>query len=279
MRAMSWVLAGAVTLALQGVAWGLPIYAASFVTESLWRVDLEPVPPGAVEVGAFGANFTEGGLSFSSEGLLYGVFAGSIDALYEIDITTGEATQVGALGYDDISAIAFDPEDVLFGIDSVTDRLITVDPTTGAGAPFGDGDMGIVIGPVAGMTFGPDGTLYMVDNENASLYAFYDIASGDDTATLVGELGINKPTGLTFVLEDGGLALFVVDEADEPGVASELYRVEITRDGVALEWVELDPSLPDGVGGLAGIIPEPATFVLLVCGGLAIRGKRRYKRR
>ena len=288
MKWASCLMAGAATLTLAGVVLGAPIYAASFVTESLYRVDLEPGPPGVVEIGPFGANFTEGGLSFrTSDEVLFGAFTGALDSLYTINTESGLATPVGPFGPDglDVSGIAFTPpgmfeEELLFGVDSYDNKLITIDTVTGVGVPFGDGHMGIEIGPVAGMTFDLDGTLYLVDNLTKSLYAFYGIVAGDDTATLIGDLGLNKPTGLTFALVNGEATLFVADEADTPGEASELYRVTfIARgDSVTVEHIELDPPLPDGVGGLAGIIPEPTTLAFLGLGAVAVAARRRYNR-
>ena len=94
-------------------------------------------------------------------------------SLFKIDPTTGLATLVGPTGFADaISGVKFDPlTGTLYGIlgfDCSGARLITVNPSTGAGtliAPLiGDGFDGSTPvfcgGGSDGLAFAPDGTLY-----------------------------------------------------------------------------------------------------------------------
>lgn len=255
-------------LALVGTARGATIYAASYTTDSLYLIDTQA---GSVDcIGAFGADFTEGGLALDSAGVLYGSFTGADDQLYTIDTNTGVAGLVGPFGLADVSGIAFGPDDALFGIDSASDDLITINAATGTGMVFGDGSTGITgIGAVAGTAFGPNDTLYLVDSANQALYEFQDILSGDDTATLLCDLGLERTAGLTFALDGGEMRLFVVDS----GVGSELYSIDL--DTYAVEAVALSEALPVGVGGLAGVVPEPATLALLGVGALGLLNRRR----
>ncbi|MCP4250966.1 MAG: PEP-CTERM sorting domain-containing protein [bacterium] len=280
MKSLYCALAAVIVAGWAGTAAASTIYAASFLTDSLHLIDSEA---GTVSmVGAFGADFTEGGLSLDSSGALYGAFAGSLDALYSIDTSSGLATPVNTngFGFADVSGIAFSPTDVLFGIDSATEQLLTIDVLTGQAAVFGDGDVGADIGSVAGMAFSASGDLYMVDSLNDSLYVFSNLGSGDDTATLLGSLGLVRPAGLTFAVNDPlrspgvETPLYVVNAP--AGAASELYTIEILQPGsLDVQPVSMVDTVPDGVGGLAGIIPEPATLLTLGMGALAMLRRKR----
>lgn len=109
-------------------------------------------------------------------------------SLYSIDATTGAATLIGSTGLVDsvgrpnkVAAIALDPQDGtlygIFGSACTGARLITIDPSTGAGTPVGflvgagfnasndtgSGSVGGGTGCHGGsdaLVFGDDGTLY-----------------------------------------------------------------------------------------------------------------------
>ena len=265
------------TLGVATTAQGATLYAASYATDSLWMIDTQA---GSVtEIGAFGVNFTEGDLAFNSAGELYGAFAGSLDQLYTIDPGTGAASLVGPFNFmstSDVSGLAFDSADTLFGLDSDNNALLTIDAGTGAGTLFGDGDTKIAdIGALAGMSFASDGTLYTVDSMSDSLYAFQNLGAGDataDDATFVDTLGtLSWTSGMTFALDGAQMKLYVVDDT----WPSQLYTIDLGTMIVAP--VPLIDSLPDGIGGLAWVIPEPATLALLGLGSLLLLRSRRHK--
>lgn len=268
---MPFVAAGA-------AAHGATLYATSFDTDALYRIDTQA---GTVEaIGALRTaadapvDFNEGGLALNAAGTLYGAFTGDLDGLFTIDPGTGIVDFIGPFDpgvQSDVSGIAFSRTGTLFGIDADSESLFTINPATGAAAVFGDGDTGLPsIGAVGGMSFSADGTLYATDSGNGSLYAFLGIGSGDDTASIVGSLGLARPAGMTFALDDDGVVkLFVVDS----GVTTELYMVDL--DSWTVDPVALDNPFPEGIGGLAAVIPEPASVAFLAVGGFAALQARR----
>ncbi|MCP4589336.1 MAG: PEP-CTERM sorting domain-containing protein [bacterium] len=272
MRSITYLagLSVVLTMGLCGAAEGATIYGASFMTDSLYKFDTDT---GLVEtVGALGVDFYEGGLAMTPGGELYGAFAGPLDELYSINTTTGAATSRGAFNFgieSDVSAIAFNSSGELYGVDSDNERLVTINPLTGAGTVFGDGDTGITnIGSVVGLAFDGADSLWMAESESNSLYEFSGIGGGDDTATLIENLGLDRPAGMTFAIDDGEVKLYVV----QSGVTTELYTLDLTTR--ALVPVPMVDTLPLGIGGMAGIVPEPNTLALLGLGGLAVLRRR-----
>ena len=122
-------------------------------------------------------------LEFDGAGTLYGV--GTIinidpyhvadpanfgPYLITIDTTTGEVTQIGLISGDagDLSTLAFDGTATWYGVDPVTDTLVTVDETSGATtnvAILTDPSVPVVVTGVTGIDFVDTGianTLYAV---------------------------------------------------------------------------------------------------------------------
>lgn len=96
----------------------------------------------AVIVGGGGNNMLD--LSMNSAGVLFG---GGFGGIGTFDITTGAFTAIG--GSLTWTAIAFDENDQLFGIDIDSDALYRIDSATGNATLVG-GDIG---GDVRGMSF------------------------------------------------------------------------------------------------------------------------------
>ena len=57
--------------------------------------------------------------------------------LVKLDITTGTVTQIGPTGYPNLFGVAFADGKVFGFTHDGTGRVVTIDPNTGAGAPFG----------------------------------------------------------------------------------------------------------------------------------------------
>lgn len=157
------------------------------------------------------------------------------DRLVSIDLASGIATSIGnSIGFSDVDGLAFDASGVLYGVDDSTNKLITIDTTTGVGSAVGSGfgsgfnDMGLAfLGSTLFMsatnTSGSTGRLYKVDTSLGtatevgsfagglkirSLGAFGNVLYGwsnidtlvkIDTATAahttVGAFGFTTPTG------------------------------------------------------------------------------------
>jgi hypothetical protein len=83
-------------------------------------------------IGAHGAGGI-GGVSFGPDGRLFGI-GGESDALWEFDLGTGLATQVGPLGIDiGSNGLAWDcTTQTMYGADTLGDRIFEIDLTTGA---------------------------------------------------------------------------------------------------------------------------------------------------
>ncbi len=79
-----------------------------------------------------------GGLAFDSTnppgvGTLYGTDT-VLDELVTIDVATGGATTVGALGFGSVKGLTYDPaSDRLLGSDVIANQIIDIDRANGAG--------------------------------------------------------------------------------------------------------------------------------------------------
>ncbi|MCH7700280.1 MAG: DUF4394 domain-containing protein [Planctomycetes bacterium] len=133
-------------------------------------------------------------------GRLLGLDGGSFDALFEIDVDTGEATWLFNFDVNPGGgALAVGPDGTLFASFRDINALVIVNPDTG------DWD---VVGTfsfkgVAGLAFAPDGTLYGIDNVSDQLVTI-DPQTGNGAA--VGPTGILSNDGLSFTA-DGTLYL------------------------------------------------------------------------
>ncbi len=123
------------------------------------------------------------------------------DYLFSIDLETGLATPVGPTGFEDVEGLAFDREcAALFGVDDVTDRLLTCDTETGHCTMVGE--LGVNITDT-GLAFADDNTLYMSTDAPKSPTNFYRVDPATGAATLLGDQG-QEVTGLA----DGPAGLF-----------------------------------------------------------------------
>jgi sugar lactone lactonase YvrE len=92
-----------------------------------------------------------------------GYSANKVDqpGFYAIDLATGAATLIGPMPQ--VNGLAFAPDGRLFGVvDTGTDSLVTIDPTTAAVTPIGP--LNLPSGNDVlntGLTFGADGRLWM----------------------------------------------------------------------------------------------------------------------
>lgn len=186
--------------------------------------------------------------------------------LHEIDVATGDTTQLGSIpaGFNGGGALAFDPTtDNLYatlsaGSGQGQNRLVTLDPNTGelvetiGTLPF-DGD-GMAIHPVTGQMY----VLDIVGTDPLETL-LWKVNKLDATAVNLGVTGLDRPQGMAFhpithdlYIAEGGL----VDPAPQ-----NLYIMD-PMDLSTQVIGELDFL---GIGGMA-FTPEPSTIVILGLG-------------
>lgn len=184
----------------------------------------------AVVLAAMGAS------TLSAAPFGYSVQSNGDDHLYRIDLATGEAVDLGALGFDDAEGLASDGV-TLWAIGGTEEELwdITVPPG------FKIGDTGARDRIDAGMAYNPvDGRLYnlQADGGGSTLYEI-DAATGAATS-----IGTDPAFGDGLAINALGVA-FAVDG----GFADKLYTVDLAT-GALTEVGALGVS-PSGLFGLA----------------------------
>src|SRR5262249_14117895 len=128
-------------------------------TSALYQIDMATIV--ATRIGPIGAMVNA--LTFSPDGTLFA--AGS--SLFTIDTTTGAGTLVGDMsGFVSRGDLAFDDTGTLY-MTTKTNQLVGVDPSTGTAtaiAPnLGRGGANGNYSDIVGLFFGPDRTLYGID--------------------------------------------------------------------------------------------------------------------
>ncbi|MCK5618862.1 MAG: hypothetical protein KAJ17_05655, partial [Candidatus Krumholzibacteria bacterium] len=119
----------------------------------------------------------------------------SNSSLYLVDVQAVTATRIGSIGMPGTIAIAVDDQGDMYGHDIVTDELVRIDMTTGAGTPIGS--LGYDANFGQGMAWDPvSGELYLAAFNNATFVGELRIADRTTGATtLVGVLGGTTPGG------------------------------------------------------------------------------------
>jgi secreted PhoX family phosphatase len=113
------------------------------------------------------------------------------DQLYSIDLATGAQTPIGPTGFNDIEGLAFDANGTLYGVDDITNELVTCNLTTGACQTVGPLNVSFTD---MGLTFDQAGNLWM-STDAPSPETFYRVDPATGQATAVGPQG-QEVTGL-----------------------------------------------------------------------------------
>jgi hypothetical protein len=136
-----------------------------------------------------------------------------------VDLSSGAFSQIGIQGPAPFTGIATGADGTIYGMDA-SNRLVTIDPTTGATAVVGPSGVGFaVFGGLA------SGGLYGLDINNK----LYSVSVTTGAATLVGATGI--PTlalhGYANSLAGNGSTLYYTEERGSPGaLASTLFALD-----------------------------------------------------
>ena len=164
---------------------------------------------------------------------------GGPSTLYNIDPNTGAGTLIGAIGYNRVGGIDFDPNTgILYGVGAnpTTDawELITINTTTGVGTAVGNTGFTFA---TQDLNFRSDGTLWSYSG-GGNIYTL-NLTTG--AATLVGFIGGGgNPPGQGNALGfDGMDTLYRIDGAD-------IYTIN-QSDGVATDTMT-DVNYPITIG-------------------------------
>ena len=203
-------LAG-ISFSPNGVLYGLTTFGVLAPPNSLFTI--EPGTGASTLIGPTGlSSIFEGDLDFDPQsGILYAIQSvptGPQRDLFTINTETGAATTVGSISDSgDLSAMAFSDSGTLYVLDTATELLLTVDPSTAS--LLTSVPLSLSLGPTAGMDFDPDtGELYVADGSTDGTNSLYtlDITTGE--LTLIGSTGLTSGlSGLEFVPEPSALGL------------------------------------------------------------------------
>ena len=188
------------------------LYGTTTDTDNLFSISY--TTGNATYIGSLGATLMHALAYDNVTDTLFGMF-GFIggDGLYEIDVNTGQSTLIGHTGhffddpFDTVHGLAVHPHTgVLYGVvggPSSLSGLVQIDKTTGAAVLLHQYD----IANMSGLAFGSDGTLYAMNNWDASMYT---INLHDGSTQFVGNTQLGNALGLCFVPEPASAVLVLL---------------------------------------------------------------------
>ncbi len=190
----------------------------------------------------FGAEIWTGMAFDPSDGAMYAtgtdIFSSS---LYLIDVENVTSTRIGSINMPGIIACAIDTEGNMYAHDIVTDELVSIDKTTGAGTPIGS--LGYDANFGQGMGFdGETGQLLLAAFNNFTFQAelrVADVTTGN--TALIGVLGSDVPGGL---VQLGWLAI--------PGLGGVTWLSADPTEGIVPPGTSMDVTVTFDAAGLFG---------------------------
>jgi hypothetical protein len=112
---------------------------AASSTGEVWRINPDALQ--ATRLGNYGSGLdSSGDLTFVPNGVLFGTAFGFPDRLVRVNTSTGTATVVGSLGFEDVFGLAFHPTTgALLGVADAdrAPKLISINPSTGTSTVIG----------------------------------------------------------------------------------------------------------------------------------------------
>ncbi len=197
-------------------------------------------------IGAIVAVLSPGPVSVAGH-ILYGT--DDLKNLYDVDTTTGLASNGRGDDPAGFAGIANSPTDILYGLTN-TEFIYAINPADGAGAfvslvnsPFGEGD--IDFDPISG-------TMYAIGFAGNALYT---VDPTDGSFTDIGDMiGLSDPSGMAF--NDNG-QLYVIDS-----VTDSLYEIDPANAAI----ISTTP-LSSPLGEYVGMDFHPSTGMLFVADG------------
>ena len=176
------------------------LYATDAASRNLLVID--PVVGATTVVGSMGLELPHAAAIDPSNGNLYVVSTvisppNAPSFLYAVNKLTGTPHLVGAIGYDQISGLDFDPTTgILYGARGGPDDvgvLITIDTSTGQGTLVCDTRR------MTAISFDSSGQMYGIDNGPAGgLSSLYLIDKSNGSSSFVGTMGVDNVLGLVF---------------------------------------------------------------------------------
>jgi hypothetical protein len=150
----------------------------------------------------------------------------SPDTLYRINLATGEAVSIGATGFQDIEALAFDENGQLYGVDDASNTLLRMDAFSGAGIRVGGSENNLGLNATTsfdfGMTFVCGSTQPLLTSDTTNQVFQLDLAD-NGRAQEIGSFGDVSLTGLASAVIDGEFRIYGIGSGNiNPG----LYQVD-----------------------------------------------------
>lgn len=192
-------------------------------------------------------------------------YAAGFNELYRVNLANGQATRVGAMGFNDVEGLALSPGGTLFGVADATmlvgnqpsatsDFLLRINTTTGAGTLVGQLSGLQGLGPGGnldyGLAFTCDGRLWMSSDTTGELWSV-DPATAETRR--IGVMGVPisglaaRGNELFGVSVDAGAALFSIDTSNAStrrigGIAlpAVMYDAGLDFDADGRLWLTVD---------------------------------------
>jgi len=191
---------------------------------TLFSVPLVDPFPAVTLRGAVGAQVGEGDLALDPiSGDLFAVGLTDLIApftLLRIDPSDPAAAEVvGQIGFDDVSALAFDASGTLYALDTGADALLVLDSSDAS--TLSTTSLSEALGALAGMDFDPaSGTLYVADGGAGGTNTLYTLDPTTGVLGAIGPLGIASGLSGLAVPEPGAALLGIAACAALAGVAT-----------------------------------------------------------